>query len=243
MIKNSYVMRMLQGLFLFVLVLILVLNVKNPVEVFRYIQSNYTSFQNFAYHNPILSMVIFFVVRFFFAVVSIPGTGVLTLLAGAVFGFYIGSALVLSSISLGVLTAFLLTRYLFKGLLKNKFIRQFQYIDKIGIRYGGSLLFFLRMSEIVPSFAINSFFALTPMKTTTYFRVSFVSIIPGVLLFTNAGLQLSEIQQISDIFSYRIAVSLAAIGLIPFLSKLINRKYGNTIQLARDKSNIPNLRK
>ncbi|SFI26202.1 Uncharacterized membrane protein YdjX, TVP38/TMEM64 family, SNARE-associated domain [Tindallia magadiensis] len=213
--------KIFQGLFILVLSSAIFFNIRNPIDLFHWSQSNYKSLSHFVDQHLLLAMLIFFLVRFFFAVVSIPGTGVLTLLAGALFGFYIGSLLVLLAVSSGVLVAFLLTRYFFKEPLKHQFRKQFQYIDTLGLRYGSSLLFFLRLSEFTPSVVINSFFALTPMKASTYFRVSLISIVPGVLLFTNAGLQLSEIQQPSDFFNINILITLVVIGLLPILCEYI----------------------
>lgn len=219
--------RFLQGLFFLFLALVIYFNIRSPLEVFNWAQNNYNSLLYFADQNPFWAMALFFLIRFFFAVVSIPGTGVLTLLAGALFGFYIGSVLVLFSVSTGALAAFLLTRHLFKEPLKTRFKKQFQYIDTLGIRYGSSLLFFLRMSEFTPSVVINSFFAFTPMKAKTYFWVSFISIAPGVLLFTNAGIQLSEIQRLSDIFNFNMIATLGVVGLLPIISELIYQRHRN----------------
>lgn len=206
----------------------IIYNARNYLDIFSWVQSNYRVLCCFADENFLIAMIIFFIVRFLFAVISIPGTGVLTLLAGAVFGFFVGFALVLSSITLGVFVAFLLTRYIIKEPVKRRFKKHFDYIDKIGNYYGGSLLFLLRLLEVVPSFVINSFFALTPMTAKTYFWVSFISIAPGVLVVTNMGTQLSEIKELSDLISYQIVISLAVIGAIPMISKLIYQRYSKT---------------
>ncbi|SDZ16748.1 TVP38/TMEM64 family protein [Tindallia californiensis] len=223
--------KIFQGFFALALFSAFSFHLRNPIDLFHWSQSNYKSFSHFVDQHLFLAMLIFFLVRFFFAVVSIPGTGVLTLLAGALFGFYIGSLLVLLAVSSGVLVAFLLTRYFFKEPLKNQFKKQFQYIDTLDLRYGSSLLFFLRLSEFTPSVVINSFFALTPMKASTYFRVSLISIVPGVLLFTNAGLQLSEIQQPSDFFNINILITLVFIGLLPILCEYLYLRHHHKLKV------------
>ncbi|MCK8823650.1 TVP38/TMEM64 family protein [Fuchsiella alkaliacetigena] len=167
----------------------------------------------------LLTLLIFFLIRFFFAVISIPGSGVLTIVAGAIFDFWLGSILVTLSVSLGVLVGFLLSRYAFRNWVKKSFEDYFSLIEQISQEYGASLLFLLRITEITPSFVINSFFGITSIKATTYYWVSFIGQLPGILIFTNAGNQITEISELSDLLSTQVMLSLLAIGLIPLVSK------------------------
>ncbi len=216
----------------------LLLSINNPMEIFHWTQENIKELQSFAKASPIKAMTVFFFIRFIFAVISIPGTGALTLLAGAIFGFAAGSALVLTSVSLGMLVAFLLTRYYFKTPIEHRFQRQFEAINQVATGYGGSLLFLLRMIEVVPAFLINAFFAVTSMKAGTYFIVSFISIIPGVMIFVNAGRQITRVQGVSDLLSHEILLAFALVGVMPLVIKMIRR----SLQRLRDTKVVQSLR-
>ena len=189
------------------------------------IQKNFELWKNFKNQYFFLAIIIFYFVRLFFAIVSIPGSGVLTILGGALFGFWVGVVLTSLSVSLGVLIVFLLTRYALRDFFKERFDKQFKKIDEISKKHGANLLLILRLIEIVPSFIINSFFSFTPMKSITYFWVSFLGMMPGIILFTNAGSQITDIQNFSDGVSSKLIISFSALILIPFFSGMLFKHF------------------
>ena len=73
-------------------------------------------------------------------------------------------------------------------------------------------------------FYINLIMGLTPMRLTTFYWVSQLGMLPGTAIFVNAGSQIASIHSLSDIISGKLAVSLAVLGLFPFVAKrLISR--------------------
>lgn len=184
-----------------------------------------------------LAVLIFFLVRFIFTIISVPGSGnFLNVIAGLMFDFWLGSALVIASVSLGILTVFCLTRYAFRNYFKTKFQRQFSFIDRITEKNGASFLFFLRLIDVVPSCVINGFFALTPMKISTFFWVSLAGLLPGIIIFNNAGTQITKISEASDFLNPSIAISLAVIGIIPLISSVLYKFFKSST-----KKETPNL--
>ena len=225
MSKTRFIMR-----FIFVLVLLIIIYFMtyNNFISLNWLEENLEKIKYYANEKPLLAIILFFLIRFFFAVVSIPGSGVLTILGGILFGVWLGTILTTLSVSLGTLVVFLLTRYAFRDYIKNKFQNKFIVIDKISKKHGASLLFFVRVIEIVPSFIINSFFAFTPVKISTYFLASLAGIFPGILIFVNAGYQINNIKKASDIMSFEVIISLGIVAVIPLVSSVVYRYIKNS---------------
>ncbi len=187
-------------------------------------QSNMDRLEIITQNHLIFSIISFLILRYFFAVISVPGSGVLSIVGGAIFNFWLALLLALFSISLGTLTMFLLSRYALKNLIMDKFPEQFEQMKKSLEEYGPMLLFLLRISGVFPSFVINSFFALTPIKTITFLWISLLGNFPGIIIFVNAGSRISEIEKMGDLLTPHILLSLFALGLLPMLSKFIHSK-------------------
>ena len=75
------------------------------------------------------------------------------------------------------------------------------------------------MVPLFPFFMINTFTALMPIKTWTFYWVSQVGMLPGTILYVFAGTQLSEIKSLSDIMSPILIVTFIFIGFFPILVK------------------------
>ena len=148
-----------------------------------------------------------------------------TLLAGALFGLLPGVILTSFASTIGSTLCFLLSRYLFKDLIQEKYKK---YLSKVnqGIKEEGLLyLFFLRLSPIFPFFIINLTFGLTNMKWTNFYWISQLGMLPATILFVNAGKQLSQINNLEDILTMKVIISLSAIGLLPIITKRIYGRF------------------
>jgi uncharacterized membrane protein YdjX (TVP38/TMEM64 family) len=151
---------------------------------------------------------------FFFVYVAL-----LTLGGGALFGVVWGSALVSFASSLGATLACLMARFLLREVVE----RRFPYaVDKVneGIRADGAwYLFALRLVPLFPFFIINLVMGLTRLPLPTFYWVSQLGMLPGTVVFVNAGTQLARIEDAGDILSPQVVGSLALLGLFPLVGK------------------------
>lgn len=170
--------------------------------------------------QPVQAALLFLALRFLFSVVSVPGSGVLTVAGGVMFGFWAGLALVLVAVSTGALVIFLLTRYALHDAVRRRFPEALRRVDRHCADHGPSALFLLRIAEPFPTFLINALFALTRMPARTYFWVSLLGMFPGVAILTNAGAQLEAVHTPAELMSTGMIASLVALGAIPLLSSL-----------------------
>ena len=150
---------------------------------------------------------------------SLPGAALLTLIAGAIFGFGQGVVLVSFASSLGATLAFSIARYLFRDTVRARFERQLAAIDRGVEKDGAFYLFALRLVPAFPFFAVNLAMSVTPLSAWTFYWVSQVGMLAGTVVYVNAGAQLGQITSVAGIVSPGLIVSFALLGLFPLLAK------------------------
>jgi len=189
-----------------------------------YLKQNHEIFLNYYQHNQIQALGIYFLVYTVTTALSIPGATVLTLLAGALFGNLIGTIVVSFASTAGASLAFILARFFLRDYIQTKFQISLQSINQ-GIEKEGALyLFSLRLIPIFPFFVINLVMGLTPLRFWTFYLVSQVGMLPGTIVYVNAGKQLSHLQSLSGILSPALLLSFALLGILPLLSKKLMEK-------------------
>jgi len=180
------------------------------------------------YTNHRFAMVtIFITVYIVQTVLSLPGAGMLSLAAGAVFGAVMGTVYVNIGATIGATLAFLVARYLFHDALQNKFGARLGKINRELEKTGLNYLIFLRLVPVFPFFLINLGAGLTTIPLRTFFLGTVVGIIPSSFVFCNAGASLSTITSISDVASRRVLGAFALLGLFaiaPVIYKKVVQK-------------------
>lgn len=175
--------------------------------------------QKYYLENPALTVGFFVAIYVASTAISIPGATILTLACGAIFGLKMGIVLVSFSSTIGATLAFLASRFLLRDLVQERFKESLRRVN-LGIeREGAFYLFTLRLLPIFPFFLVNLLMGLTPLRTTTYFFVSQLGMLPGTAAYVNAGTELAKLDSLKGILSTNLLLSFAAIGLLPLLSK------------------------
>src|SRR5438046_10667336 len=174
--------------------------------------------------SPLLFAAAFFAVYVLITGASIPGATVLTLAAGAVFGLLWGVVLVSFASAVGATIAFVVARYLLRDFVRRRFEKQSAAVDA-GIKKDGIFyLLALRLVPIFPFFLINLVMGLTAIPVTTFYWVSKLGMLPGTVVYVNAGTQLSQVRTLADVASPMLLGSFALLGIFPLLAKFaLNR--------------------
>ena len=144
---------------------------------------------------------------------------ILTLAAGAVFGVGLGTLIVSFASAIGASLAFLSSRFVLRDWVKARFGQRIAAIDRGIAKEGALYLLTLRLIPAFPFFLINLAMGLTTMRLGTYFIVSQIGMLPGTLVFVNAGTQLAAIDSTSDILSPALIGSFVLLGLFPLIAK------------------------
>ena len=171
---------------------------------------------------------------------SIPGAALLTLVYGwlfpVVFGFWPGLltaiAVVSFSSTAGATVAFLLSRYLFRDLVRRKFPDRAAAFDRKFREDGAFYLLSLRLIVAVPFFVINVVSGLTPIRAWTYWWVSQVGMFPGTLVYCYAGSQFPSLAELAEqgaggILDWKLGVAFAVLGLFPLAVKKLYERFAS----------------
>lgn len=184
-----------------------------------YLKQQHQTITQYYADNTVLTIVIFFLAYVLVTALSLPGAVILTLAAGAIFGFWIGVVLVSFASTAGATLAFLFSRFVFRDPVQNRFGSQLGAINRGVEEEGAFYLFTLRLIPAVPFFVVNLLMGLTPIKTSVYALVSQIGMLPGTAVFVNAGNQLSKIDSLSGILSPGLIAAFALLGIFPIVAK------------------------
>ncbi len=168
---------------------------------------------------PVVLAAGFFAVYVLVAALSIPGAAVMTLATGAVFGLGWGLLIVSFASSVGATLAFLVARFLLRDGVQRRFGRRLTAINRGIERDGAFYLFALRLVPAFPFFVINLAMGLTPIRTATFYVVSQIGMLPGTVVYVNAGTQLGQVESLGGILSPGLIGSFVLLGLFPLVAR------------------------
>ncbi len=187
----------------------------------EFIKSRLDELVSYRNENPLSSALIYCAVYIAVTAASIPGALVLTLLGGAIFGFVLGTGIVLVSATIGATIAFLVARYLFDDLVTRKMGDKVAGIRESFRKEGALYLFSMRLVPVIPFFAINLLMGLTSIRTATYFVASMVGMAPGTMVFVNAGTQLGKLTSLQGLLSPALIASFLLLAVFPYMAKYL----------------------
>jgi pyruvate/2-oxoglutarate dehydrogenase complex dihydrolipoamide dehydrogenase (E3) component/uncharacterized membrane protein YdjX (TVP38/TMEM64 family) len=185
------------------------------------IKAGVAQWEAFYGENPLAVLAGFFAIYVAVTAASIPGAGLMTLAAGALFGVVTGTILVSFASTLGATLAFLSARYVLRDSIEARFGERLKAINAGLERDGAFYLFSLRMIPVVPFFVVNLVMGLTRIRTLTYVWVSQVGMLLGTIAYVNAGTQLARIEDTRGLISPVLLGSFAFLGIVPWLARLV----------------------
>jgi len=188
---------------------------------FDLLRSRIEELQQWYQANPIQAGLIFFVGYVAVTALSIPGAVVMTLAAGALFGFWYALLLVSFASSMGATLAFLASRTLLQDTVQKRFEDQLAPINKGFERDGPFYLFSLRLVPVFPFVAINLLMGLLPIRTWPFYWVSQLGMLPGTAVYVNAGTQLGTLESTAGILSPGLIGSFILLAVFPFLARWV----------------------
>jgi len=153
---------------------------------------------------------------------SLPGATALTLIGGSLFGLLAGTLLVSFASVIGATIGMVVARYFLRDFIEQRFPDAVAKIDSGVAMDGARYLFALRLIPVIPFFLVNLAMGLTRMPVLTFAWVSQLGMLPGTVVYVNAGQQLASIESAGDILSLRIILAFAALAALPFVAKAGN---------------------
>lgn len=194
----------------------------------EFIKAQRDAYQAYYQQNPSVTIAAYAAVYVAVTSLSLPGAAVLTLLGGALFGVLTGTVIVSFCSTIGATLAFLVARFLLRDSVQGKFGDRLEAINNGITNEGMFYLFTMRLIPVIPFFVINLVIGLTPIRTPQFFFVSQLGMLPGTIVYVNAGTQLARIDSLAGILSWQLLLSFALLGLFPLIAKkcvaLVNRR-------------------
>lgn len=152
---------------------------------------------------------------------SLPGATVISLAGGALFGFWVGLVVISFASSIGATLACAVSRFVLRGWVARRFGDRLAAIDRGIEREGAFYLFTLRLVPAFPFFLINLAMGLTPMRLGAFYWVSQLGMLPGTMVYVNAGRELGRLESLSGILSPSLIASFALLGIFPLAARRI----------------------
>ncbi|MFA5354141.1 MAG: TVP38/TMEM64 family protein [Thermodesulfovibrionales bacterium] len=150
---------------------------------------------------------------------SLPGAAVMTLAGGALFGLLSGTLVVSFSSTIGATIACFVSRFILRDWVQGRFGDKLATVHE-GIEMEGAFyLFTLRLIPLLPFWLINLVMGLTKMPLRKFFWVSQVGMLPGTIVYVNAGKELAKIDSFSGIISPGLVLSFVLLGIFPLAAK------------------------
>jgi uncharacterized membrane protein YdjX (TVP38/TMEM64 family) len=171
--------------------------------------------------SPFLTGAVFFLVFLLGTALSLPVSGVLSVVSGIIFGHLVGGPLALLAGATGGSLALLVSRYLFRNLVQQRFAVQLAVINKGVDREGAFYLFCLRMVPVVPFWLLNLLMGATHMSVPRFFVATLLGMLPVTLILVNFGAQLGAVESFSmaDLFTPGLLLSLTLLAMLPIIAR------------------------
>jgi uncharacterized membrane protein YdjX (TVP38/TMEM64 family) len=140
-----------------------------------------------------------FIVAYAAAVVAFVPGALLTLAGGAIFDLGWGTLYVFTAAVLGSSAAFLISRYLARGLVERRFSEnpRFTALDRAIGDQGLKIMFLLRLSPAFPFSFMNYAVGLTGIRFRDYLLAS-VGMLPGTVLYVYYGKLVGDVAALAS---------------------------------------------
>jgi uncharacterized membrane protein YdjX (TVP38/TMEM64 family) len=158
---------------------------------------------------------------FALATLFLPIAAPMMVVAGALFGFWKGVLIASFAAALAATLAFWLSRSVLHDSVQRHFGERLAAVNAGMAKDGAFYLLSLRLVPIIPFFIINLVMGLTPIKTRTFYWVTQLGMLAGILIYVNAGTELAEVDSPEDLLSPGLIASLALLAAFPLLARKV----------------------
>jgi uncharacterized membrane protein YdjX (TVP38/TMEM64 family) len=160
---------------------------------FEAIAENRAALGAFTSNNFVIAIVGFIALYAVAVAVSFPGASILTILAGLLFGWFIGGLAAIVAATVGATIVFQIAKSSFGDVLAKK---AGPFLSRISAGFAEdafSYMLFLRLVPAFPFWLVNIAPALANVKLRTYVTTTFLGIIPATFAFASVGAGLDSI--------------------------------------------------
>ncbi len=187
----------------------------------EYLKESKEAFADIYHRDPVMVIGIYMAIYITVTALSLPGAAVMTLAGGFLFGFVAGTITISFASTIGATLACFVARFLLGNWVQERFGDRLKTVNEGIEREGSFYLFTMRLIPAIPFFAINLVMGLTRMPLWKFYLVSQIGMLPGTMVYVNAGKQIADIESLSGILSPGLILSFVLLGIFPLLVKKI----------------------
>jgi len=191
-----------------------------------YLKQSQERFAGLYAARPLAVIAVYMLIYILATALSLPGAVIMTLAGGALFGLLVGTVVISFASTIGATLACLVSRFLLRDWVQKKFGERLAPINRGIEQEGGFYLFTMRLVPAFPFFLINLAMGVTRIPLLQYYWVSQIGMLPGTIVYVNAGKELAKIDSVSGILSPSLLASFALLGLFPITVKKIMAAVG-----------------
>mgnify|MGYP001388059527 CR=1 FL=1 len=206
------------------IVAVKVLNLDQYLSL-SYLKGSLDKFKTLYENHSVLVIAGYFIVYVLTTSLSLPGASPLGIAGGALFGFWTATIVVSFASTIGATLSCSISRFLLRDWIQNKFGDKIAKVNEGIEKEGAFYLFSLRLIPVFPFWMINLVMGLTKMPLPKFYWVSQIGMLPGTMVFVNAGEELGKIDSLKGILSPGLIISFALIGIFPFVIKKLLALY------------------
>lgn len=187
----------------------------------KVLKEKQAAFNAFYQAYPVLTLGVYALACIIHSSLPLPGLTVFSVLAGALFGFPVGVVLASFATTIGGTFALFISRMILQDLISARFKHQLSTIQQGFQREGALYLLTIRLLPVFPFYLVNMAMGLIKMRTTTFFIVSQLGMLPLIAALVYAGTELAKIQALGDILSINLLIAFSFIAFLPLILKSI----------------------
>ena len=190
-----------------------------------YLKGSLDKFRALYENHSVMVIAGYFVIYVLTTSLSLPGASPLGIAGGALFGFWTATIVVSFASTIGATLACFVSRFILRDWIQNKFGDKIAKVNEGIEKEGAFYLFTLRLIPVFPFWMINLVMGLTKISLPKFYWVSQIGMLPGTMVFVNAGKELAKIESVKGIFSPSLIISFALLGIFPITVKKLVSLY------------------
>jgi uncharacterized membrane protein YdjX (TVP38/TMEM64 family) len=151
---------------------------------------------------------------------AVPVASLLAVVAGVVFGRWMGLGIMSAAATIGCTLSMLLSRRLIRPAFQIHLPEKTEALNRRLEKHGPYDLFALRMTPFVPSAVINVLMGVSRIPVFTHAWVTLVGSLPGLFLLVSAGAAAGTVESPGELLSPFTAALLTTLGVLPVVVRM-----------------------
>ncbi|KAK7867628.1 hypothetical protein R5R35_014821 [Gryllus longicercus] len=177
--------------------------------------------------NSLYVLVLFSSAYLYKQAFIIPGSALLNVLAGALFGTYVGFPLCCFLTACGATCCYLLSQHCARTVVEHYFPDKVMYFQKLVEKNSHQMIYFLlflRLFPMTPNWLLNLISPIVQIPLHLFFFTVLIGLMPYNFMCVQAGEMLASLRSLDLIFNFQTVIKLAGFALVALLPSFVIKK-------------------